>query len=448
MARPLTPRAAPAEPRSYQWSAFATGFFLQFDLVPTAWHIPITRISLVIMLPWIAFLVHRLLSRTNLLWTILYGVLMLIFVLLHLAFSGTSLNFGGGNVELAVSLSYALYLLGGIGLYIALAQRSGTGSFCWGLLIGALVSLIVFVMQAAGLGSLAIALGLSQPRQVIQELGGSGFSRLTGMWGHANAVGHILAIAAPAAGYLFIARRDRLPLILLAVIMGTCFFFTANRGGMIAAVLTCIAMLFMRKESVMAQRRTFLIAIGGLVGISYAMYFLPSPEFIYVRFTEDSGINSNASGRVATTLSGIELAIRHPFGLSSTDWRASLKENTGFITPHNGFITLAYQMGLPFLLMYLAAIVGCVLAGLRKPRKLSLDIFLMLAAVQASISFMFEELSNADPFIVLIGLIMARCYSAAVDVNGRRRTRVEPRRQPDNGREPAPLTQAPLDQGA
>ncbi|PZU07037.1 O-antigen ligase [Sphingomonas sp.] len=442
MATRLMPAAAAGDAGVYRWAAFGTGFLLQFNLVPAAWHIPVTRISLIAMLPWIAFLIHRLLSRANPLSTILYSAIIVLFVFLHLAFSGTALTFGGGNVDLALSLGYLIYLLGAVGLYIVLAQRSGTAWFCWGLLFGALTSLLVFVMQAIGLGGLAISLGLSQPRQVIQGLV-DGSSRLTGMWGHANEVGHILAISAPAAGYLFVSRRDRAPLVLLAIIMGGCFFFTANRGGMIAAIITCIAMFFARKESVMEQRRPLLITLALLAVVGYALYFLPAPEFIFARFTEDSNINNNASGRLGTTLAGLEMAVTHPFGMSGVDWRSALRSRTGFSTPHNGFIAMTNSIGLPFVLMYLVALVTVVLAGLRKPRKLSLDIFLMLAAVQASFSFMFEDVSLADPFMVIIGLIMARVYSGAVTLAApRRRNASAGRRQADA----QAATQDPLDQ--
>jgi hypothetical protein len=437
MATRSMPRLAAAEQPAFQWALFALGFFLQFNLVPTAWHIPVTRFTQLLMLPCIAFLVHRLASRTNMIFTVFYCAVMMLFVVLHLAFSGTSLTFGSGNSDLAVTIGYALYLLGGVGIYIMLAQRNGTSWFCWGILIGALLSLIVFVMEAHGMTGLAQSLGLAQPNQTVQKMGGEdGFSRLTGMWGHANAVGHVLAIAAPAAGYLFVSRRERMPLVLLGIIMLVCFYFTANRGGIIATMVTGVVMLFARKESIRAQRRSILITLGGLAVVAYGLYYLPSPDFIYARFSGGSGMNNNATGRVVTLMAGLDLAVRHPFGMSITDWGDALHRSTGFDTPHNGFISMANGMGVPFVLMYIWAVVTVGIAGLRKPRKLSLDIFLMLAAVQMSVSFLFEELSYVDAFMMMTSLVLARVFSGAVDMTGRARTRVQ-RRQPDAQAQPA-----------
>ncbi|QJU57104.1 O-antigen ligase family protein [Sphingomonas sp. AP4-R1] len=441
MATRSMPKLAAVEQPSYQWAAFALGFFLQFNLVPTAWHIPITRFTQLLMLPCIAFLVHRLASRPNPLPTLLYCAGMLLLVVLHLAFSGTPLAFGGGNIDLAASVGYALYLLGGVGLYIMLAQRSGTSWFCWGILIGGLFSLLVFVMEANGLTGLAKAIGLTQPTQSLQKIGSDdGFTRLTGMWGHANEVGHVLAIAAPAAGYLYVSRRERMPLVLLGLITMACFFFTANRGGVIAVIVTGLAMLVARKERVDIKRKSFLFTMLGVVGVCYALYFLPSPDFIYARFAGDSGaINSNASGRLVTTRLGIDIALHHPFGMGVTDWRAALERGSGFQTPHNGFISMTNGMGIPFLLMCVWALIAVTLAGLRQPRKLSLDIFLMLAAVQMAVSFMFEELSYVDSFMMISALIMARVYSGAVNLVGRGRGRgaVPMRRKPDAQAQPA-----------
>lgn len=432
MATVPRPRPAIAESRSYLWGAFLVGFFLQFNLVPTAWHIPITRFSQLVMLPCIAFLVHRLLSRANPLSTLFYCVLMLLFVALHLALGGASLAFGNANIDLALSVGSALYLLGGVGLYILVAQRSGTTWFCWGILLGGLLSLIVFVMEANGMTGLAKAIGLAQATQNVQMVAvGGGIGRLTGMWGHANEVGHVLAIAAPAAGYLFVSKRERMPLVILGIILAVCFFYTANRGGIIAAMATCIAMLFARKESIAVQRNSILLTLGAMAVIAYALYFLPPPAFIYERFADDAAMTNNASGRMATTLAGIEIALRHPFGMQVQDWRSALLSQTGFQTPHNGFISMANGLGVPFLLMYLFALVVVVIAGLRQPRKLSLDIFLMLAAVQMSVSFLFEELSYVDAFMLMFSLVMARVYSGAVNLAERRPAVGRARRRTD-----------------
>lgn len=440
MATPPLPRRAAGESQTYLWAAFAVGFFLQFNPVPLAWHIPVPRFSQFAMLPCIAFLVHRMLSRTNLLSPLLYCALMLLFACIHVAVAGTSLMFGGGNTDLAITVSYVLYLIGGVGLYILLTQRSATAWFCWGLLIGALLSLVVFVMEANGMSGLAKLLGLTQSNQTIQKIGVSdGFSRLTGMWGHANEVGHVLAIAAPAAGYLYVARRERMALLVLAIVTGACFYFTANRGGVIAVLVTCIVMLFARKEVVAVKRRSILIMLAALAVISYALYFMPSPDFIYARFSDESGATKNASGRVETTLAGIELALQHPFGIGDTDWRAALQARTGFSTPHDGFISMAYEMGLPFVLMVMVAMAIVSFAGFRQPRTFSLDIFLMLAAVQMMISFLFEELSYVDPFVMLVSLILARVYSGAVSTVTRRGARgtAPSRRQVDLQAQPA-----------
>lgn len=403
-------------------AAGSAGFFLQFDLVPTAWHIPITRITLILMIPFILYLFHYITTYRKLTKVTGYLVAIPAFSLLHIASTGMSLSFGASNTDLALALGFVLYLVGGIGIYITLFRRGGTDGFCWGLLLGALCSLPILVLQANGFGDLLIKVGFAEPRQVVQQVNLPGLTeRLTGMWGHANEVGHVLAIATPAACYLYLYRQTRLPLAIAAIVSVVGYYYTVNRGGIIASMLVFIMTLFIKNKQVgidysKQKPNDILIAAIALGVIVIALYLLPTPEFLYKRLDDANAINQNAGGRFATTLAGLQAALQSPFGSLSSDWRWTMKGLTGFTTTHNGFLSLAFELGALALPFFIFAFGAVVVQGFRTSKRLSLDTYLMLASIQVSISFMFEELSDCDAFMLMMGIIMARVYSGVVDV--------------------------------
>lgn len=399
------------------YACFLVGLFLQFNIVPVAFHIPVPRITQLLTLPLIGFLIYTIaFSKRSFTQTIAYLSAMTILIAVHMFASGTSMSFGGSNSDLASALAFGLYLFGAVGLYLLLSKRNATNYFAWGIVIGGLLSLVAFFMQAHGMAALARTLGLAQPNQVVARLSDEGETiRLSGMWAHANQVGHVLAMVAPASGFLLLSRGNKLPTVLMAIAMLVCFNYTGNRGGVITSVLTAIAAIFIRSETTRSRRRAIVGSAIFLFIATYALYFMPLPESFYARFEHNANMDRNASGRLLTTQEALTLAIEHPFGMSQPDWRSALVQRTGFSTPHNGFFALANAMGLLFLLMFVGAQIRVVMLGLKKPRDLSLDIFLALAAFQIALSFMFEELGYTDTFMFVIALIMARVYSGAVD---------------------------------
>jgi hypothetical protein len=125
------------------------------------------------------------------------------------------------------------------------------------------------------------------------------------------------------------------------------FYATQSRGAMLAS-LGLLA----------------VVVVGSLFALVEPNIHLPGNSdddglfgLFAARFSNETAIEGNLSGRSDTTITSLALAFEHPFGMGST-YEAPLDQATGFEATHNALTQLALMGGLP-----LAGIVTLMLAG-------------------------------------------------------------------------------------
>jgi O-antigen ligase len=281
-----------------------------------------------------------------------------------------------------LGLHYLFFLFAGLYLAIILCEQRTVDRFCWGLVLGLVATLPIFVIMDAGYGALLVRVGLVPGyHQAIGATVGA-YGRYSGMWGHPNEAGHIAALSAAGGAYFAFVRQQRLPLFLTAGTLLAIFYFTQSRGGLIAgAAPLAIAFLLPRGQKIDILR---LLAVA--VGILAVGVLMLQFEFIGARF-QDAQTADNVADRFSSILFGIETALNNPFGLSNNEFSSIMAAGTGGVTsPHNGFLFFAAIFGVvPFVVLIVT------FAANLRIRDAS-GAFFFLWTVQVGLSMMFEQL--------------------------------------------------------
>jgi O-antigen ligase len=300
-----------------------------------------------------------------------------------------------------LTMHYMLYSFAALYVVMLLHDGQTVDSFCWGLVIGLLASIPIFVLQDLGYTSTLMGMGLIPGYfySVLQTEGD--MPRYAGLWGHPNEAGHVSALAAAAGAYLGFFRGRTLALYATAVGLVTVFYYTQTRGALIAAGLVFIvAILFSGSGRVGSWRWVVLLGFV-IVGLAAAS----QTGFITARFEQDSGTAGNFAERLASTLYGFQLVLTHPFGLSAAEFSSLMSSGTGGIaTPHNGFIFFAGIFGV----LSLAIVVFAFISNVRF--RSDDDPFYALLALQIGLSCMFEQMPGSYSYAFLICTIVGRAF--------------------------------------
>jgi hypothetical protein len=295
---------------------------------------------------------------------------------------------------------YLLYGFGALYLAAILDQQYSRNGFCWGMIFGLICTIPIFVLEAAGYTSNLVSFGLVPGYYSEYSLNIGDTARYAGLWSHPNEAGHVAALAAPAAAYLYISQRRAIAMYIAAAALLTVFYFTQSRAGLLVGASVLAFALFVGPGGRINILRLLLAAII----ISVCIELLSQIEFISSRF-QDPGAEGNLAERLNTNFFGLQIALSHPFGLSELDFHSILASATGGVgSPHNGFIFFAAVFGwLPFV-VFIAALIKSLSI------KSDCDILFALIAVGVALSFLFEELPLSYPFAFVICLIIARVY--------------------------------------
>ena len=176
--------------------------------------------------------------------------------------------------------------------------------------------------------------------------------RYAGLWGHPNEAAHVAALAAPGAAWLFLVERRKLPMLLVAGALLTIFYYTQSRGGFVVGCSVLVLPLFFGRDRRIYPLRLLLAAIG----IWIIFEGLSQLDFVSSRFL-GAGTEGNASERLNSILTGVQVILSHPFGLSISLFHSTVSSGTGgTASPHNGFIFFGAVFGWLPLLVLMAAI--------------------------------------------------------------------------------------------
>lgn len=309
-------------------------------------------------------------------------------------------TFAGDARTVILAVHYVEYLFAGLYVAILLRDDVGRQAYCWGLVLGLLATVPIFIMQDNGYDSSLVALGLLPGYFQVLTLDVGDTLRFAGLWGHPNEAAHVAALAAPGAAYLFLVYRRALPLALTAGALLVVFYYTQSRGGLLVGGCVLAIPFFLGRRG---QLNILRIVVAG-AALAVCIVLISNLSFFSSRF-DDAGTAGNFAERMDTVLSGLHIALTNPFGLSELALYSAMATGTGgVISPHNGFIFFAAVFGwLPFAVLIAAM-------GRSFFIRSDADRLFALMSVGLCLGFLFEELPESYPCAFVMCLIVGRAY--------------------------------------
>jgi O-Antigen ligase len=403
---PYGPQRGPLQLSASLWStafAFLFAFCIEFDVLVGGGGEGAAatggygyRISDLLCVVAIAALSIKALAPRRLMALVIFGLGMLTMAGIRVL----EPSFADDPRTVILAVHYVAYSFAALYVAILLGNGAARDAYCWGLVLGLVATVPIFVMQANGYDSALINLGLLPGYYQIYIVTFSDVLRYSGLWGHPNEAAHVAALAAPAGAYLFLFRRRILPAALVLGAFLVIFYYTQSRGGLlVGAGILALPLLFGRRGRIDILRLVIAAAT-----LAIGVVLLSQLDFISSRF-EDAGTASNFAERLNTILFGLETALAHPFGISISDFYSIMSAGTGGVdSPHNGFIFFAVLFGwLP-----LAVVVSAIIRNLSV--RSEGDTLLMFISLGTVFSFMFEQLPGTYPFAFVICLIVAWAF--------------------------------------
>jgi hypothetical protein len=296
---------------------------------------------------------------------------------------------------------YMLYSLAALYVVVITSETSPLEWFCWGLIIGLVATIPIFVLQDSAYAGKLIEWGVT-PRYAQTLFYGAegGFLRYSGLSGHPNEAGHVAALSAAAGAYFALARKKNLPLIITAIGVVAVFYYTRNRGGLFVGGAILALSLILAQGRATFVRFAVTAAVIAMLGIVALQV-----DFIASRFGDDAVVANNLSERLMSTLAGFNILLSHPLGLPIDEFSSYVFSETSAVsTPHNGFIFFGGVFGL------LALLVLVYVCGASLRVRIEGDIFYAFFALQVALSLLFEQLPATCSYEFAICLLFAHEY--------------------------------------
>lgn len=261
--------------------------------------------------------------------------------------------FVGGSLSNTDPLRWLLALPYAYAFYRFSSQPDTRSSLVTGLCLGTAANIAVLVLQAAGLGEVAVHLGLASGRWTSVWIGGESL-RPTGMWGHPNASAGVIALCFPLVCGLIDEKRLRPGwLIAAGLVVFASAMLTYTRSGILVSALVFV---FWTARSLATGR--YARWKLSLLLAAVAVVLVVGPPGGWWRWIHGSDIAQNFAGRLDSTLRGTQLALLNPLGLGA-DYQNQLAAitNEGIRATHNGWLYLALVGGLPLALFILYGVI-------------------------------------------------------------------------------------------
>lgn len=266
--------------------------------------------------------------------------------------SNVSLGLGSSRARMILvrwilSLPCAYWL--GVGMTSTRHRRT----LALGIVAGTLLSFgTVYYDQMTFDPSSSVAVGEGH-----QPVWVNGQYRASGIFSHPNAAAGVVLLAVPFIIGLIEERRLRRICVALPIVLtASVFSLTMTRGPTLVAV--CIIVAHLLRGSV--RHKLAALLVGGVLAAFAWSGMEAHPlgaEPLMQRMTDVSNIEGGARVRSMTTITSIEIAITHPFGVGSR-YEQLLEEATGYTATHNGYVQLALLGGFPLMLFVAASLFG------------------------------------------------------------------------------------------
>ena len=296
---------------------------------------------------------------------------------------------------------YMLYSLAALYVLVVVDEVAALEWFCWGLIIGLIATVPIFIVQDSVYASKLVEWGLTPPYANVAFTGSGGdFLRYSGLTGHPNEAGHVAALSAAAGAYFLIARRRLLPIAIVSAGLLVIFYYARSRGGLFAGGAIVSLSLIVAQGRINLIRFVVVLSIVGIV-----LVLISQLDFIASRFGNDQDQSTNISERLGSMLAAVHVILTNPLGLPLDEFSESVaSESGGMPTPHNGFLFFGGVFGLLPLLVLLVAF------GVSLRVRDETDVFFAFFALQVGLSFLFEQLPGTCSYEFAICLLIGHTY--------------------------------------
>lgn len=214
------------------------------------------------------------------------------------------------------------------------------------------------------------------------EAVGGGLMRLNDLFSYdSNDLGVLLATTVPLTALVWQAASRRwTKLLALCILVGTgvALARTGSRGGFVGLVVVGLAMVFLLRHVSVAKRLVFVAvtAIGVVVAAPQGYW-----DQMASLTTPTEGYNWDSYyGRRQLAERGVEYMLRYPvFGVGINNFRradaqipdeAILPGHQRYVAPHNSYIQIGSELGIPGLLLWSSLLVGGIVGINRLHRRL------------------------------------------------------------------------------
>lgn len=381
--------------------AFAASFFIEFDILIGGQTVGASavggygyRISDAVCVVGILLLVTIAYNSARIVSLYIFAIVIVMIFAPVLLFQE---GFG-----VTVGTRYILYSLSGLFLVSVISAEEGMTWFCYGMIAGVAASAGIFVLQDSEI-SRSILLSWGLVAGYADQYGGylRETPRYSGLWGHPNEAGHVGALAAGAGAYFYLGKRRIFPLVVLAISLCAYFYYTLSRGGLIAGAATIfIALIVPRDGKIADPKFLFSLLFAALLVLGASQF-----DLLTSRFASDANVQGNIQERIISTVTGLQIALSHPLGMSIDSFVSLLAGLTGGLSsPHNGFIFMGAILG------SLPLIATILTLGINFRVREKVDLFFAYSSLQICLSMMFEQMPGSVPYIFMLSLLMARAF--------------------------------------
>lgn len=322
-----------------------------------------------------------------------------------IAWSGLAVLGLADGTTLAHGARWVLALPWALALLAVAHSEPGRTRFVKGVAIGCALNAVVIVAQQYGFDGPFERLGFSSFGDRIVWVGQQ--LRMPGLHGSPSASSAVLSLIAPATLWLYL--RDRASLWWPVVGYASAaigMHLTASRSPLLMLGLSTILALVL---TVTRRRALGLWAIALMVGLPLLVVI--GPPGGWVRWTDTGDTMVNASDRLLTNTSTMEIVLQHPMGMGVDEGRRALFEDTGMQATHNAWLQAALVFGIPMALALLGGFLAAI-ARLRLGWKSGAFLAGLLAFHLSGLFFFEEHLNNPTFVILAVWIVMGTVVPA------------------------------------
>jgi O-antigen ligase len=356
--------------------ALLTLFFVTqlLQLLPFLGNIPLAKIAVGFVVPIFIFSPHLIANRLRLreIPQFKYILCILVFAIVTAPVS----IWPGGSSDFIIQ-SYAKNIL-----FVYLLAQGARNAYSTRLIVGALIAgcALIVLSILTGFGP-EMSLDAKEERLSV-----------AGTY-DVNDLALLFVVTLPFAFFMLkeSTKFQRLLLLAAIVLMVVGIIKSASRGGFLGLVIISVFLLI--RSSKQVRKYAILAILGGAI-----MFAMAAPAAYWARistiFSLKNDYNMNLqTGRVMVWQNGLKMITTYPLtgvGINSFNIAHAGFSGTNInISPHNSFLQIAAELGIPGLLLFLSIIFTSMIAARRvrrliKEGKIPQELWWLAAAIEIS----------------------------------------------------------------